>query len=62
MLIIVKSKMPQSEEQGLELLHWGIVGVNVFPKWSSGKMFHNLVRSVMKILLLFNIINKHFKG
>ncbi|KAK2567275.1 Acyl-coenzyme A diphosphatase NUDT19 [Acropora cervicornis] len=34
--------MPQSKEQGLELLHWGIVGVNVSPKWSSGKMLHNL--------------------
>ena len=56
MLIVVESKMSQSKEQGLELLHWGIVGVNVSPKWSSSKMLHNLVRSVMEILLLFNIL------
>lgn len=47
MLVVVKSKMPQSKEQGLELLHWGIVRVNFSSKWSSDKMLHNFVGSAM---------------
>ena len=59
MLVVIKPKMPQSKEEGLELLNWGIIGVDLSSKGSPSKVLHNFIRSakVNEIVLITKCLN-----